>query len=120
MIARCLWTEITGITKLRLAEASGPAYPQLRRVLGFRDLVLLMIGTVIGLGIFPVSGAVPRPAAIPCHSQLRYGSRAACCRHCPLGGSSRFDLAAPYGVCGMKKSETYETEQTCCVETYED
>jgi hypothetical protein len=61
MRARCLWTEITGITKLRLAEASGPAKTQLRRVLGFRDLVLLMIGTVIGLGIFMVPGAVPRP-----------------------------------------------------------
>lgn len=35
--------------------------PQLRRVLGLWDLVLLVIGTVIGSGIFLVPGAVLRP-----------------------------------------------------------
>ena len=34
---------------------------QLSRVLGFRDLVLLTIGSVIGSGIFLVPGAVLRP-----------------------------------------------------------
>jgi len=34
---------------------------QLRRVLNFRDLVFLIIGTVIGSGIFLVPGAVLRP-----------------------------------------------------------
>ncbi len=34
---------------------------QLSRVLGFRDLVLLIVGTVIGSGIFLVPGAVLRP-----------------------------------------------------------
>ncbi len=34
----------------------------LRRVLGFRDLVLLIVGTVIGSGIFLVPGAVLRSA----------------------------------------------------------
>src|SRR3954463_15756661 len=33
----------------------------LARVLGFRDIVLLIIGTVIGSGIFLVPGAVLRP-----------------------------------------------------------
>jgi len=32
--------------------------PQLRRILGMRDLVLLIIGTVIGSGIFLVPGAI--------------------------------------------------------------
>jgi basic amino acid/polyamine antiporter, APA family len=48
-------------TKLRLAEPAEPAKGQLRRVLGFWDLVLLIIGTVIGSGIFLVPGAVLRP-----------------------------------------------------------
>ena len=51
----------TGMPGLRLAEAPGPATGQLRRVLGFWDLVLLVIGTVIGSGIFLVPGAVLRP-----------------------------------------------------------
>jgi APA family basic amino acid/polyamine antiporter len=38
--------------------ASSPDKPQLRRILGMRDLVLLIIGTVIGSGIFLVPGAV--------------------------------------------------------------
>ena len=53
--------KITGITSPRLAEAPGPAKGQLRRVLGFWDLVLLIVGTVIGSGIFLVPGAVLRP-----------------------------------------------------------
>jgi o-succinylbenzoate synthase len=36
---------------------------ELARVLGFRDLVLIIIGTVIGSGIFLVPGAVLRPLA---------------------------------------------------------
>jgi basic amino acid/polyamine antiporter, APA family len=40
---------------------SAAARGQLARVLGFRDLVLLIIGTVIGSGIFLVPGAVLRP-----------------------------------------------------------
>ncbi len=56
-----LMANITGITRLRFAEASGPAKAQLRRVLGFWDLVLLIIGTVIGSGIFLVPGAVLGP-----------------------------------------------------------
>ena len=51
----------TSMPGLRLAEAPGPATGQLRRVLGFWDLVLLVIGTVIGSGIFLVPGAVLRP-----------------------------------------------------------
>ncbi len=50
-------------------ELTDPRWPQqphsekgqLSRVLGFRDLVLLIIGTVIGSGIFLVPGAVLRP-----------------------------------------------------------
>lgn len=37
------------------------ASPELRRILGMWDLVLLIIGTVIGSGIFLVPGAVLRP-----------------------------------------------------------
>src|SRR4051794_33760763 len=40
-------------------ESSRPR--DLARVLGFRDIVLLIIGTVIGSGIFLVPGAVLRP-----------------------------------------------------------
>ena len=54
-------TKLTGIAKLPVVEAPGPAKGQLRRVLGFWDLVLLIIGTVIGSGIFLVPGAVLRP-----------------------------------------------------------
>ena len=43
------------------ANQSDSAQGQLARVLGFRDLVLLIIGTVIGSGIFLVPGAVLRP-----------------------------------------------------------
>lgn len=56
-----LMAKRTGMPGLRLAEAPGPATGQLRRVLGFWDLVLLVIGTVIGSGIFLVPGAVLRP-----------------------------------------------------------
>ncbi|MEO7028755.1 MAG: amino acid permease [Acidobacteriaceae bacterium] len=35
--------------------------PQLRRILGMGDMVLLIVGTVIGSGIFLVPGAVLRP-----------------------------------------------------------
>ena len=42
-------------------EEHARAGQQLRRVLGFRDLILLIIGTVIGSGIFLVPGAVLRP-----------------------------------------------------------
>ncbi|HXA85144.1 MAG TPA: amino acid permease [Candidatus Dormibacteraeota bacterium] len=37
---------------------SSPDKPQLRRILGMRDLVLLIIGTVIGSGIFLVPGTI--------------------------------------------------------------
>src|SRR5437588_7423412 len=37
---------------------TSPDSRQLRRILGMRDLVLLIIGTVIGSGIFLVPGAV--------------------------------------------------------------
>lgn len=40
---------------------SGRAQPELPRILGLRDLVLLIIGTVIGSGIFLVPGAILRP-----------------------------------------------------------
>ena len=56
-----LMAKRTSMPGLRLAEAPGPATGQLRRVLGFWDLVLLVIGTVIGSGIFLVPGAVLRP-----------------------------------------------------------
>ena len=47
--------------KTRLAEQANSRKGQLSRVLGFRDVVLLIIGTVIGSGIFLVPGAVMRP-----------------------------------------------------------
>lgn len=43
------------------AAQADSKHEQLARVLGFRDLVLLIIGTVIGSGIFLVPGAVLRP-----------------------------------------------------------
>ena len=101
---------MTGITRLRLAEASGPAKAELRPMLGFWDLVLRMIGTVIGSGIFQVPGAVL--AQFRATRGCGMAHRAACHRHCVLGGSSLFDLAAPYGMCGEKgrdaREETYE------------
>src|SRR5690348_15681129 len=49
------------------AKEPHPRAGQLSRVLGLRDLVLLIIGTVIGSGIFLVPGAVLRPVgnAVP-------------------------------------------------------
>ena len=44
-----------------MAEQDNSRKGQLSRVLGFRDVVLLIIGTVIGSGIFLVPGAVMRP-----------------------------------------------------------
>lgn len=46
---------------MELATKPASEKGQLSRVLGFRDLVLLIIGTVIGSGIFLVPGAVLRP-----------------------------------------------------------
>lgn len=40
---------------------SGERQDGLRRILGLRDLVLLIVGTVIGSGIFLVPGAILRP-----------------------------------------------------------
>jgi L-asparagine transporter-like permease len=47
--------------KTQLSKPQSSATRQLPRVLGFRDLLLLIIGTVIGSGIFLVPGAVLRP-----------------------------------------------------------
>jgi basic amino acid/polyamine antiporter, APA family len=47
--------------KEQLVEQFDSVKGQLSRVLGFRDLVLLIVGTVIGSGIFLVPGAVLRP-----------------------------------------------------------
>jgi APA family basic amino acid/polyamine antiporter len=46
---------------LSQATIATDAQPSLRRILGLRDLVLLIVGTVIGSGIFLVPGAVLRP-----------------------------------------------------------
>src|SRR5215470_15244879 len=43
------------------SEISAARPAELRRVLRMRDLVMLVIGTVIGSGIFLVPGAVLRP-----------------------------------------------------------
>lgn len=50
--------EITPTGRVAAVEPSGA---QLRRTLGMRDLVLLIVGTVIGSGIFLVPGAVLTP-----------------------------------------------------------
>ncbi len=47
--------------KTYLAKPRDSGLGQLSRVLGFRDLVLLIVGAVIGSGIFLVPGAVLRP-----------------------------------------------------------
>lgn len=41
-------------------NVAAPSQPQLRRILGMRDLVFMVIGTVIGSGIFLVPAAVLR------------------------------------------------------------
>jgi basic amino acid/polyamine antiporter, APA family len=50
----------TGSPQTMPVDANQPKR-ELRRVLGLRDLILLVIGTVIGSGIFLVPGAVLRP-----------------------------------------------------------
>ena len=50
--------ELVPTKTMAAVEASGA---QLRRTLGMRDLVLLIVGTVIGSGIFLVPGAVLSP-----------------------------------------------------------
>jgi basic amino acid/polyamine antiporter, APA family len=50
--------EITPATRVAAVEANNA---QLRKTLGMRDLVLLIVGTVIGSGIFLVPGGVLKP-----------------------------------------------------------
>src|SRR5260370_1950297 len=45
---------------VRAVTAASESPAQLRRVLGTRDLVLMIIGTVIGSGIFLVPGSILR------------------------------------------------------------
>jgi len=45
-------TTSSGVTQ------AGPAPAQLRRILGMRDLILMIVGTVIGSGIFLVPGTI--------------------------------------------------------------
>jgi len=44
-----------------VASVDTPGHAQLRKTLGMRDLILLIVGTVIGSGIFLVPGAVLKP-----------------------------------------------------------
>ncbi len=60
--------------------ASSPDRPQLRRILGMRDLVLLIIGTVIGSGIFLVPGTILKSVGNSLPVALRYGSLVECSR----------------------------------------
>jgi APA family basic amino acid/polyamine antiporter len=53
-------SEAAVLSVLRM-KTEGPIKDRLSRVLGLRDIVLLIIGTVIGSGIFLVPGAVLRP-----------------------------------------------------------
>src|SRR5258708_2798016 len=53
--------DISGnLQTVRAVTAASESPAQLRRVLGMRDLVLMIIGTVIGSGIFLVPGAILR------------------------------------------------------------
>jgi len=54
-------TDLSSPSRVALAVSAAPAAPaQLRRILGLWDLVGMIIGTVIGSGIFLVPGAVLR------------------------------------------------------------
>jgi APA family basic amino acid/polyamine antiporter len=48
------------LTAISSATAADSAPRQLRRILGMKDLVLMIVGTVVGSGIFLVPGAVLR------------------------------------------------------------
>jgi basic amino acid/polyamine antiporter, APA family len=50
----------TNVPSVSLEAAAQDSAPQLRRILGIRDLILMIIGTVIGSGIFLVPGPVLR------------------------------------------------------------
>jgi APA family basic amino acid/polyamine antiporter len=54
-------TSEAAVSSALRTKPEGPAKDRLSRVLGFRDIVFLIIGTVIGSGIFLVPGAVLRP-----------------------------------------------------------